>query len=100
MSISAFVELLTIPIPKPKREIAISSQCYFFVSPRDSFDGRRPLACTESCLRHIELLGDMNHEDSETEKSLCGFGDGVFLLINYPRGDVTRLGVCLNPQRG
>lgn len=66
----------------------------------DSFDGRRPLACTELSLRHIALWGDMNHEDSEIEKTLCGIGEGVFLLINLPRSDVTRLGVCLNPQQG
>lgn len=80
--------------------VTISNQCSFFFSPRDSFDGRRPLACTETCLRRIALLGDRNHEDLKIEKTICGFGEGIFLLINLPRDDVTRLGVHLNPQWG
>ncbi|XP_074898120.1 sushi domain-containing protein 4 isoform X1 [Buteo buteo] len=55
----------------------------------DSFDGRRPLACTETCLRHIALFGDTNHEDLEIEKTICGFGEGIFLLVNLPCDDVT-----------
>lgn len=42
----------------------------------------------------------MNREDSDIERTLCGFGEGVFLLTNLPRDDVTRLGVCLDPQQG
>lgn len=76
------------------------NQCYFFFSPRDSFDGRRPLACTEMCLCRIVLLGDMNLEDLKIEKTICGFGEGIFLLTNFPRNSVTRLGVRVNPQWG
>ncbi|XP_064914631.1 sushi domain-containing protein 4 isoform X1 [Columba livia] len=66
----------------------------------DSFDGRRPLACTETYLRCFALLSDMKHADLEIEKTICGFGEGIFLLISLSHADVTRLGVHLNPQRG
>lgn len=72
----------------------------FLFSPRDSFDGRRPLACTETYLRCFALLSDMKHVDLEIEKTICGFGEGIFLLISLSHADVTRLCVHLNPQRG